>query len=282
MEQIDMHTVVAAEKRLQEPGRMLGPSRIEPPVVIAHRGFSARYPENTMPAFRAALEAGAEMVEFDVQLTRDKRPAVFHDQTVDRTTNGSGRIRDLSLGEIYQLDAGSWFDPAFAGTRVPGIQDVLRELAGHCLINVELKTSGDTGFSERSALACAVLGVVRSRGLLDSVLFSSFDVAVLKLIRRMEPDAALGILTRNRFETASAVKLATDLRALSVNPRAGLLEAEMIERARDTGLLVLAWPGPDENDEKHMRRALELGADGFFADDVPALRRVADGFRRDE
>src|SRR6056297_841327 len=98
--------------------------------IWAHRGASAVAPENTLAAFTAALQAGADGIELDVHLTRDGVPVVMHDETVDRTTNGSGRIRDLSHAEIDDLDAGSWFGPRWRGEKIPTLEKVLVAFAG--------------------------------------------------------------------------------------------------------------------------------------------------------
>ena len=96
---------------------------------IAHRGYSAVAPENTLPALAAAVLGGATFVEFDVRTTADGVPVVIHDRTVDRTTSGTGHVRDLSLDEVRELDAGSWFSPAYAGARVPTLAETLDLLA---------------------------------------------------------------------------------------------------------------------------------------------------------
>src|SRR3990172_9877913 len=95
------------------------------PVVIAHRGASGSCPENTLAAFRRAAALGADMIELDVQLTRDGEVVVIHDWTLDRTTSGTGPVRACSLAELRRLDAGAWFDAAFAGERVPTLGEVL-------------------------------------------------------------------------------------------------------------------------------------------------------------
>lgn len=255
-------------------------SRIVPPLVIAHRGYSALYPENTMPAFQAAVEAGADMVEFDVRLTRDRRLAVIHDDTVDRTTDGRGYVRELGLGEILHLDAGSWFGPTFTGTRVPNLESVLSFLAGRCLMNLELKTSPDASYSDKSALACAALGMVRSRGLMDSALFSSFDHGMLRLIRRLEPYAQLGVLAEGLYDLGPAMDLVSELDAVSLHPRAGLMEKVTVGALHEQNRLVLAWAGEGEDTGALMLRALALGADGFFTNEVKALVRAVRDFRR--
>src|SRR5215471_13671861 len=95
------------------------------PFISAHRGYSSDFPENTLPALGAALEAGADVAEIDVRLTRDDKLVLMHDTTVDRTTDGSGPVREMTLAEVKRLDAGSWFVRKFAGTRVPTLDEVL-------------------------------------------------------------------------------------------------------------------------------------------------------------
>ena len=96
-----------------------------PPIVVAHRGSSRKYPENTLCAFEAALSQGARWIETDITLTQDKFPVVIHDDTVDRTTNGSGNVKDLTLSEIQTFDAGSWFDPRFSNQAIPTLEQLL-------------------------------------------------------------------------------------------------------------------------------------------------------------
>ena len=114
-------------------------SDIRRPLLIGHRGYPARYPENTLAAFTGAMDAGCDMIELDVTLTRDRRVVVIHDDTLDRTTNGSGSVRDRTVEEIRRLDAGSWFDPRFAAERVPLLDEVIALTAGRCMLNIEIK-----------------------------------------------------------------------------------------------------------------------------------------------
>jgi len=268
-----------------QPGPAMSPVRryfaagYEPPLVIAHRGFSSSYPENTLPAFEAAIDAGADMIEMDVRLTRDKRLALVHDDTLDRTTSGKGPVSDASLAELLHLDAGSWFDPAFAGTPVPTLEGALRMIDRRCLVNLELKVAEDAEYHEKSALACAALGMVRARNFLDLALFSSFDPGMLRLIRKLEPKAHLGVLAKNHAAHAAALSLAREIEAGAVHPRAASLDMELVGTAHGLGLLVLTWAMPEENTEAFMDSALHLGADGFFANDVPALARAAERYR---
>lgn len=111
--------------------------------LCAHRGALETHPENTIPAFRAAIEAGAQMIEFDVWLTKDNQMVVIHDATVDRTTNGKGKVADLTLEEIKMLDAGSWKAMEFAGVTIPTFQEVLSEMPYNIWLNVHIKGEGE-------------------------------------------------------------------------------------------------------------------------------------------
>ena len=108
-------------------------------LLIGHRGALLAAPENTLPSFDKAIELGFDMVEMDVRSTKDGVPVVFHDKTVERTTNGTGELEALTWEEVQQLDAGSWFDPAFAGTRVPSLEEALAHLQGRICIMWDTK-----------------------------------------------------------------------------------------------------------------------------------------------
>ena len=110
------------------------------PTVIAHRGFSAIAPENTLPAMQFAVDSGAEMVEFDVRITKDNQLVVIHDETVERTTNGKGLVSRHTLQELQTLDAGTWFSQTFSGTQVPSLNEVLQLCSGSVYMNIEIKT----------------------------------------------------------------------------------------------------------------------------------------------
>lgn len=163
------------------------------PFVVAHRGLSAAAPENTLAAFRLALEAGADVLELDVHLTRDERIAVIHDRTLQRTTTGNGPVGAYTSTEIAAFDAGSWFDPTFASERVPMLDDVLVLTAGRCWLNIELKSHWFDRVPPETYVR-RVVDVVRSHGALERVCFSSFDGDLVKRIRALEPGAVTGVL----------------------------------------------------------------------------------------
>jgi glycerophosphoryl diester phosphodiesterase len=222
--------------------------------VIAHRGASGTSPENTLPAFRRAVELGAPMIELDVQLTRDGHPVVIHDWTLERTTSGYGPVRRRTLAEIAALDAGRWFAPAFAGTRVPGLDEVLAAIP--IRINVELKAAGDDGLERR------VLETVAEAGALGRVVFSSFDASSLQRVRALSRDAELAVLWAGGT-TAKALALADRVGARSVHLRKGGGAPAAIAAGHAAGLAMRVWT---VNAPADFARLTDAGADGVFTD----------------
>lgn len=178
---------------------------------IAHRGYSAVAPENTLPALAAAVRGGATIVEFDVRTTADGVPVVFHDRTVDRTTTGTGHVGELTLAEMAALDAGSWFSPAYAGVRVPTLVETLDLLTpgAHGLL-LEIKPP-----ATRDQIK-VIIELAAARDLLDRTIVQSFDPEVVRLAREVAPDVRRGLL-RLRFE-ADTETLARELEVTCLNP----------------------------------------------------------------
>ena len=121
---------------------MLNLSKFKKPFVIAHRGYRAKYPENTLAAFKAAMDSGAPAIELDITLTKDRSIIVIHDDTLDRTTNTCGAVNNYTLEELKQLDAGSWFDPVFHGESLPTLDEVFQLLNHHIFINLSIPIFG--------------------------------------------------------------------------------------------------------------------------------------------
>jgi len=222
--------------------------------VIAHRGASGTAPENTLPAFRRAVEVGAHMIELDVQLTRDGQPVVIHDWTLDRTTSGRGAVRRRTLAEIAALDAGAWFGRVFAGTRVPTLDEVLA--AVDIRVNVELKAAGNDGLERR------VLESVERAEALGRIIFSSFDAASLGRLRALSDDAELAVLWAGR-SVSRAVALAGRVGARSLHLRTSRAAPAAIASGHAAGLAVRVWT---VNAPAEFARLTDAGADGVFTD----------------
>lgn len=160
------------------------------PLILAHRGASAHAPENTLSAFELALTQGAHGVELDAKLSADGEVVVIHDPTVDRTTDGKGRVSQLTLAALRELDAGSFFSEKYNGEKIPTLAEVFEAIGDRALINVEL-TNYQT---PRDGLADKVCDLVKRFGLEERVLFSSFLPSNLNRTRKLLPDTPRGLL----------------------------------------------------------------------------------------
>lgn len=168
---------------------------VERPLITAHRGACRSAPENTLAAFEAAAALGVDAVEVDTKLTRDGQAVVIHDQTLERTTNGRGRVRLHTLAELEALEAGAHFGPEYAGERVPSLARVLEAVAGRLLINIEIGNYA----SPRDALPRAVVETVRACGVERRVLFASFNPLALRAARRLAPEIPCALLLMPRL-----------------------------------------------------------------------------------
>jgi glycerophosphoryl diester phosphodiesterase len=239
-----------------------------PPVIIAHRGYRKRYPENTLAAFAAAFDAGACMVELDVTLTKDRRVVVLHDDTLDRTTDGRGRVRDHTLDELKRLDAGSWFDPRFAGECLPTMEEALGLCAGNGMVNIEIKAGAFEADPLPDAIEDQVLTAVAERGMGDRVLISSFETRFLARIADRTNAPAVGVLTERRsgFDPLSLCKR---LRAFSWHPDFRSVTTARVRAMHAAGMMVFPYT---VNQPEDFRALLQMGVDGVFTDDPPLLQ----------
>jgi glycerophosphoryl diester phosphodiesterase len=229
---------------------------------IAHRGASGTFPENTLAAFRGAIEAGAQMCELDVQLSGDRAVVVMHDDTVDRTTDGHGAVADLTLEDLRRLDAGARKKGgAPSGERIPTLDEVFAAVAGRCALNVELKEAG----FEREVAA-----IMRKWNAVGDSMVSSFDWRALETMRAADPDIMVGVLAEKGAE--KLIDAALRMCAYAVNPRFDMVTGEFCERAHRGGLMVLTWT---VDAPELMRYLIDAGVDGImtnFPERMTALR----------
>ena len=245
---------------------LMGPLRQpgEAAFIAAHRGERADAPENTLPAFAAAVTSGSDFLETDVQLTADGFAVLMHDDTVDRTTDGSGTVGDLTLEQIRALDAGSWYDPAFAGTQVPTFGDFLDLLvtAPDVTALIELKSAWTT------AQVIPLIRGVYYRGLQDRVVFASFSPRSLEAIQQADP-AIPRVLIRQVLPL-DPVAVATRYGVIALMTRASALEArpDAVREMHDAGLGILLYT---LNNEDRWHEALGWGVDGIVTDKPSTL-----------
>lgn len=219
-----------------------------PPLIIAHRGDSAHRPENTLAAFASALEVGADVVEFDVHLTRDGHLVILHDPTLDRTTTGRGPVRQRTLAEVRALSAGypARFGQAYAGERVPTLAEALGLLRGRARAMIEIKADAVTDDAE-GGIEAVLAQEVRRAGMEKDVALISFDRRALLRCRELAPEVLRGhLFQRGRPEEflAGAREVACEL----IMPQKTLLSEELRDRAREAAVKVATWV-VDEPDE---------------------------------
>jgi len=235
------------------------------PAIVAHRGASRSAPENTLAAFRRAHEEGARWVEFDVKLARDGEPVVIHDETLERTTTGRGRVAETPLAALRTFDAGAWFGPGFAGERIPLLDEVLDLLAELGMgFNLEIKPCP----GREAETAAAAVRAVEARWPAAAPLpvLSSFKAESLRAARRAGPDLPLGYLAATLPEDWLAQVRALGCRA--VHPGHRSLTAGQVRAAKAAGLPILTWT---VNEPERARQLRGWGVDCLITDTPAAL-----------
>ncbi|HET7042938.1 MAG TPA: glycerophosphodiester phosphodiesterase family protein, partial [Gemmatimonadales bacterium] len=198
--------------------------------VIGHRGAAGHAPENTFAAFDKGIELGVDGVETDIRATKDGTLILLHDATVDRTTDGTGPIAEMTLEEAERLNAAARFKDGqhdFGVQRIPTLDDFLNRYGGRTTFRLEIKQRG---------VESAALRAVRARRLMDTAVFTSFQIDSLRAIRRAAPEAQIAYLSSARVFDDSVIQTALDAGANEVAPRAELADPAMLEKARAAGL----------------------------------------------
>ena len=228
-----------------------------PVLVVAHRGFSGAAPENTIAAFKKAMEVGSDMIECDVHLSKDREVVVIHDVTLKRTTNGNGKVRDFNLRELKRLDAGAWFGAQFSGEKIPTLKEVLELTRDKTRLQVELK-EGVLGQRAMMELVDRSFQVVERAGMLDQVLFSSFNLLAIERIREMNPRLPLVLIHNKPWNSPQEITGGNPIPVLSCSEK--VLNSVNASRARQQGIKVLVWT---LNTEEQMEHFLKVGVDGI-------------------
>lgn len=227
---------------------------------IAHRGASGHAPENTMAAFRRAVELGAHFIETDLQITRDAQVVAIHDSTLDRTTNAKGQVHLRTLEEIRALDAGSWFDGrgarSFSGEHVPTLAEILAFAKEHDLIfYLEIKSGPAWGVEH------AVVAALRDLNASARVVILSFDPASLDAVRRLDATMMMGYLCEH--PSTDLVERTVRAGARQLVARGDLITSAVVDKAHHAGLQVVAWT---VNEPDQMRHLIGTGLDGIITD----------------
>ncbi|MCR4672146.1 MAG: glycerophosphodiester phosphodiesterase [Lachnospiraceae bacterium] len=223
---------------------------------FGHRGFSGKYPENTMLAFRKAEEAGADGVELDVHLTKDGEVVIIHDELVDRTTDGKGWVKDYTLAELKALDASAGFKGVYGKNEIPTLREFLEFMKPTRLItNIELKTGIFTypGIEEK------VLGLIDEFGLRDRIIISSFNHYSVLRMKEMAPDMVYGFLEESWV--IGFPEYTQRHGADAVHPILTVIDADYVKDCHERGLKINTWT---VNEREHMEYLAGLGVDGII------------------
>jgi len=226
---------------------------------IAHRGYSSRYPENTLPAFEGAVAAGADMIELDVRLSRDGELVVIHDATIDRTSNGRGRMADLTLAELRRFSYPNAMT-AFGRVPIPTLAEVIDRVGAQVTLNVEIKgrRSGSAGMER------LIAALLRRKGAVDRVIVSAFDRRALVEMKRADGQVRTGLLYDRGWR-----RFGEDVRRLgvySVHPRLSAIDAEALRWVHSEGVRVFPWVAKDRGDVDRCRAADFI--DGVMVNDL--------------
>lgn len=216
------------------------------------------------------------MIELDVHLTKDGEVVVIHDETLERTTNGRGYVRDYTLSELKKLDAGSWYKSEFAGERIPTLEEVLQSLKGKVQFNIEIKNGPIyyRGIEEK------ILTLLSKHDLKDQVVISSFDHRCLKKIREMNPELTTGSLVKLGVLYVARLlrpeKIAQSVGATGLHLNKSYVTPGLVRRARQHGLRVLVWT---VNEPAQMSYFIKMGVDGIVTNFPDRLKNELKGFK---
>jgi len=231
-------------------------------LICGHRGASGYAPENTLAAFRLAMELGADMCELDVQQTRDDHFAVIHDTTLGRTTDGSGPVWKKTLAELQSFDAGGWFGRSFAGESIPSLEEVIHLARGKMRLHIELKVHGHERKIEELLVA-----TLRRENFAKECIVSSFDHRRIDHLKSLAPEIAAGyIFSTHQFKDQLFSGAANVLSA-----HFSLITDDFVKRARSGGKEVHTWTA---NETKDMRRLLGAGVDAIITNFPDRLAKL--------
>jgi len=244
---------------------------LKKPLIIAHRGASGYIPENTMKAFEKALEMKSDGIELDVHMSKDGHLIVCHDERVDRTTNGSGFIKDLSLLELKELDAGSWFNEDFTGEKIPTLDEVF-ELIEHkdIIINIELK-SGPIIYD---GIEKKVIDLLKKFNLQENAIISSFNHYSLVESKKIDKSIKTAVLYMEGL--VDPWKYAQYIEADGVHPLFYNIVPQVVEGCLKNNMFVIPFT---VNEEDHLKKLLQSGITGVITNYPDRARKILDNLK---
>lgn len=239
------------------------------PIVIAHRGDPLAKPQNTRAAFVSAMQYDIGMIETDVNMTKDGVLVIIHDQKVDNTSNGKGKVFDHTLSELKELDFGSWMGEAFGGERILTLEEFI-ELTKDKVpsLDIEIK-NGPLHYPD---IEEKVISIVKKYDILDKVIICSFDHFALRKVKEIEPKIFTAVLYHGGL--IDEITPAKNANADAIHPEYTLVTKETIRAANDAGLFVNVWTVDDEAD---MRAMIDIGVNGIITNFPEKAARIIKG-----
>ncbi len=247
-------------------------------IVIAHRGANKYAPQNTLPAFKKAIELGAEGFETDVHITKDGKIVLCHNYTIDETSNGKGEISSMTLEELKRYDYGSYFSKKFEGTEIPTIDEFLSfvETTDIKVLNIEIKSPKEN----ETAIVSETIKAVKDHGLFDKLLISSFDPKLLVEAKQIDKKCKTGFLySPNRLITLTMawrpIEFAKSIGCDAVHPQFIFVNKKYIKNAHDKGIMVNPWT---VNDPIIINKLLVAEADGIISDLPDVIAKMSERY----
>ena len=233
---------------------------------IAHRGASGSFPENTQLAFEKAIEAGADMIEMDCQLSHDGHVVIFHDERLVRITGAGGIVNRMPLEQLKRLDAGVLRKSAFKGERIPTLEEVVALVGGDVDLCLDIKQYPGSP----PGIELKLLFILSHYDYLDRTIFSSFDYACLRRVRELAPEARLGVIYGNGIEE-NPFAVAAEIEAVSLHVQKELATREFLQNSWDLGLDAFVWT---VNEVREMEDFASLGVQGIMTDFPERFRHM--------
>lgn len=236
------------------------------PLVITHRGANKYAPQNTLPAFKRAVEIGTDGFETDVHITKDGKIAICHNYTIDETSTGKGNIADMTLSQLKKFDFGSYFSKKYEGTEIPTIDEFLSfvETTDISVLNIEIKSPKQN----ETSIVKKTIEAVKEHGLFDKLLISSFDPELLLEAKMIDVKCKTGFLYSPTSPTTKkmfwkAPEFAQSIGCDALHPHFLFVDEKYVKKAHDEGIMVNPWT---VNIPEVIDRMLRFSVDGIITD----------------
>ena len=226
-------------------------------LIIAHRGASGYAPENTLAAMKLAIRQKCDGIELDVQMTKDGKIVVFHDWSLQRTSNGCGEIKDITYEEIRELDAGSWFSEDFKGEKIPTLEEVLNLIPHELLLNIEIKAKA----SDNRGIEAKVADIIEKHNRYKNTIVSSFNHKCIKRIKKHNCKIEIGILYEGYIIKSLSYIKESGLCLYSCHPNYNYVNEKLVKMLKEKKLKIFAWT---VNDLKEGNELKKIGVDGII------------------